>query len=162
MKKSSGYTLLELTLVMGIIIFLIVASIPHGVRAYHSLNISKTQHQLEYAIALSKSISQKNQYARNTQEAVSMVCLKEKTIFVTQPKKGTNAACNLNQSIWSYEHKPFFDIATSPSGQSFKPMKCLCYGTTGLFSDDTACSQCAKDFYFKLYSDQVDEIYPMS
>jgi prepilin-type N-terminal cleavage/methylation domain-containing protein len=152
MNRASGFSLIEMMVVVAILGILAVAGTALTVNWVKQAEITKTVASLANAISLAKSISIRNERGFTDNSAASQICLNSNNILsVYKPTSTASASCT-STSIYSYQIPANVQIKDVSS----TPLNCIAFGHLG---DQQNILPCTTDKVLNITNGSLSETY---
>lgn len=151
MKQQSGFTLIEIMVVIALIAFLALSVSPIGGSWVRSANVQKTEGNLMEAIGRAKAGALRNPTGLVGGLPVTAICLSD-TLVVLQSADSNPPNCTglVGNQLWRIPIDTGVKITASST--STEAISCACFNNKGLLSTNETCSSCATTTTFHLSS----------
>lgn len=155
MNRQTGFTLVELLIVLAVIATLALATVPLGNSWTSSAESVNTKGVLSQAISRAKSTAMRNGNKITNTNAATAVCLNRGTVEVREASGSiTSAHCNSGGGNIAWSGKIGTDLTIQVNNQAFS---CLCISTKGLpVTTSSSCSSCASSTTFVFSGSGID------
>lgn len=152
MNRASGFSLIEMMVVVAILGILAVAGTALTVNWVKQAEITKTVSSLANAISLAKSTSMRNERGFTDNSAASQICLNSNNILsVHKPTSSASASCT-STSIYSFQIPANVQIKDVSS----TTLNCIAFGHLG---DQQNTSPCTADKVLTITNGSLSETY---
>lgn len=149
MKKTRGYSLIEVLIVLAILAAVVLLAAPLSGTWIADANIQESEGQLKEAIGKAKSIALRNQMMAQGDAPVAAICI-DTEHMLTVRKGATDtppscAATPAGEQVWQAQINKKVVIKNAGTALS-----CLCFNNKGLVTKTGTCTACAGNTTFIL------------
>lgn len=149
MKQHSGFTLIEIMIVIALIAFLALTVSPIGGSWVRSADVQKTEGNLTEAIGRAKAGALRNPSGVVGELPVTAICISD-NLVVLQSTDNNPPNCTglVGRQLWRTTLDAGVQITASST--STEAISCACFNNKGLLSSSDTCSSCASNTTFYL------------
>ena len=152
MNRASGFSLIEMMVVIAIVAILAVAGVALTSSWVKQAEITKTVTSLASAINLAKSTSIRNENGFTDNSTAAQICLNQNILSVYKPASSTTAASCSSTAIYSFQIPSNVQI----KDVSNTTLNCIAFGHLG---DQKNTSPCTTDQVLTITNGGLSETY---
>lgn len=141
MTKQSGYTLIEVLIVIAILAALVLMAAPLSGTWTASADAQQAEGQLKEAFSKAKSLAQRNEMAARGVTSVAAVCLDNRVLSVRKGIGNAAAGCGANvagEQVWQAQLGGNVTLLSAGAA-----LACVCFDNKGLVTRGGTCNGCA-------------------
>jgi|GEM_PF-1611294 len=155
MKAASGFTLVEVLIVVALIATLAMAVVPLGNSWTSSAESVNTKGVLSQAISRAKSTALRNGNKIAENNAVTAVCVSSGKVEVHEASGTvTSAHCSSGGGSTTWSNKIGTNLTIKNNGTT---LSCMCFSTKGLLvTTPSNCSSCASTSTFEFSGSGIE------
>lgn len=157
MKRQLGFTLVELMIVIAVLAFLILATVPLTGAWVQSADVTEVHGDFTEAVGRAKAAAMRNSPAITGNNPVTAICISNTKVLSVLENNGANTpncTANTGKKLWSTQLDT--DVNFTSAGAA---VSCMCFDNKGLLTTQ-ACAGCLSVTNFTVASgSENDTVY---
>jgi len=142
-RRSHGYSLVELMVVVAMVGILAGATLPLGSLWVNGAKLAKVEGALTQAVGKAKSAAIRNSHNTVAGQPVAMVCLTNTELSVRQSSNSAGPSCGVTPTGFETWRAELLSEVSISSGDD--AVSCICFNSYGMLNTAGACSGCLSD-----------------